>query len=738
MAYLHVTRPGATDLPPLVDQGPAGGELDDDALVLSPDQAQQIDQFRQKFRVCENDAEKYQLCTEARDKVLEQHTGLQFLSAGYEHVMFVECAEYKTWKERRHKVRSRSAEPNKDEAAQWDEFVDVVKNASEIKSRCLNPLKAVAKFWGRDFVQHYQLASRGPKYCEVAAAAARVVRDRDEAVTKLNRLRLRRFRAPGRRHLRHDINSIDQIDFVNLKAWPDKNPFDKDKDATISLPCEKLDAGDLPDGFGFDKFGGMVHKEYAVALPETNRTNTAEPPVLPETDGAGTAEPSALPGADIADTGPATAEPSALPGADIADTGPATAEPQQPISKRPRLDEPHPFPDTHMPRPMHDRVADDTYRKQVLDELQENPGQAMPLRGSHGEENRKLIRRLLENIKPPNTDGSQANEAWFCTGDEAQSRVDSSLDNTPIITEGQQQFRWKKGDRPIVQLFRRMGGFDRSVSVQIPSLTADSFQVRKLSEVQKRFLDKKDTDDPWNILDLQSPLPASILPSFLTGENCQLLLQIRDTVLMGNSAERVVAPREQWNEWKNILEWVLLSEAGHNTAPHTDSHGLSTWITAQEECVGFGWMSHPTQQEEEKWMADPQHYTGGRWRYVILKPGQTVFFISGTIHFVFRLRSKHTVPQTLSLGGHILQWSGIERWLQVVIAQMKIPAITNEDMESSAPKYVSMVADLVRTKVKNGRVEELGGKAAVMRFFASMKVSLPAILGDTRLTIPGI
>ena len=76
-------------------------------------------------------------------------------------------------------------------------------------------------------------------------------------------------------------------------------------------------------------------------------------------------------------------------------------------------------------------------------------------------------------------------------------------------------------------------------------------------------------------------------------------------------------------------------------------------------------------------MADPQHYTGGRWRYVVLKPSQTVFFNSGTIHFVFRPRGK----QTLALGGHILPWTGVERWLRVVIAQMQNTRITNEDMK---------------------------------------------------------
>jgi hypothetical protein len=375
---------------------------------------------------------------------------------------------------------------------------------------------------------------------------------------------------------------------------------------------------------------------------------------------------------------------------------------------------------------MHDHMADDTYRRRVLAELQEKSRQATP-RGSHGEETDQLVRKLLERVEQPNTDSSRgAVEAVFCNGDEAASLVESeSPGDAPIITQDQQQFRWSEGDRPIVQLFRRMGALDKSVSVQIPSRrsTTRSFEVRNLSEVRKWFLDKNNTGDPWNILDLQSPLPQSILPNFLTGENCQLL-QVRNTVLMEESAERVVASTQQWDEWKNVLEWVLLSEGGHNTAPHMDSHGFATWITAQEGSIGFGWMSCPTEEEREAWMADPHRYTGGRWRHVILKPGQSVFFVSGTIHFVFRVRDR----QTLALGGHVFQWSGITRWMQVVLAQMMNPAITNEDMKWSAPKLVHVVTKLVAAKVKEGGIE-LGGEAAVAEFFASVKVRLSRSFG---------
>ncbi|KAK7225164.1 hypothetical protein V2G26_013167 [Clonostachys chloroleuca] len=144
----------------------------------------------------------------------------------------------------------------------------------------------------------------------------------------------------------------------------------------------------------------------------------------------------------------------------------------------------------------------------------------------------------------------------------------------------------------------------------------------------------------------------SALPSFLTGRNCQLLGRIRDQVLNGYSAERVQVSRDDWLEWKDIEHWALLYEGGYCTAPHMDSHSLVTWITVQQGCFGFVWMLRPTGDQRREWMKDIEHYDDDqRWRYWVLKPGQTVYFPSGTIHGVFRLRGE----QTLALGGHILQ-----------------------------------------------------------------------------------
>ena len=83
-------------------------------------------------------------------------------------------------------------------------------------------------------------------------------------------------------------------------------------------------------------------------------------------------------------------------------------------------------------------------------------------------------------------------------------------------------------------------------------------------------------------------------------------------MLRGDSAERVVARRAEWAEWREIEHWALLSEGGHCTAAHTDSHGLATWITVQEGLFGFAWMARPTDDQRAAWRNNTEQYDKGQ------------------------------------------------------------------------------------------------------------------------------
>ncbi|KAF1366168.1 hypothetical protein EJ07DRAFT_92554 [Lizonia empirigonia] len=374
-------------------------------------------------------------------------------------------------------------------------------------------------------------------------------------------------------------------------------------------------------------------------------------------------------------------------------------------------------------RPIHDTEGNALFRQHVMAQLAPHQTQKRAPR-SWGELNNQVMYSLLSRASQPTTKGDDsAQEVYFATGEEARSLLELRVAlHGPIITEDQQHFKWDqcKG-RPIEQLFRRMGNPNRSVSVQRPSLSLEqpSCTSMRLGDLQTLFMQNSISDDPLNVLDLRNPLPRSILPHLLTGEDCQLLSRVRDTVLEGTTAERCTASVAEWNKWKDDEDWVLLAQGGALTLTHQDSCGKATWLTVQEGLLGFGWLSQPSEEETHSWSADPNKFTGGQLRYVVLRPGQTIYFEAGTIHFVFRL-AQH---QTLLLGGHVLRWSRIDSWLDIVCNQLRFPNATNEDLLPSTPAYVEAIAQLVLEQQSLGRVGELGGEKAVTRFFDLKKVS---------------
>ncbi|KAK0710358.1 hypothetical protein B0T26DRAFT_436955, partial [Lasiosphaeria miniovina] len=204
--------------------------------------------------------------------------------------------------------------------------------------------------------------------------------------------------------------------------------------------------------------------------------------------------------------------------------------------------------------PTQDPIRDEAYRQRVLEEFQS----AEDGLDSWGRRTNDLVAQILQKSKPP-----IRGEAYFLNGEGAFQQAELGRVDIPIFTQSQQPFQWRGKDRPVSQFFNRMEdiGLNRTVSVQIPShpLHKASCERKTLLDVRDRFLLQRLTNNPWNLLDLQSPIPSA-LPSFLEGENCQLLLRIRDAVLMGNSAERIAAPAQDWNTWRNVTDWALLSE----------------------------------------------------------------------------------------------------------------------------------------------------------------------------------
>ncbi|KAL5408044.1 hypothetical protein PMIN04_011533 [Paraphaeosphaeria minitans] len=374
-------------------------------------------------------------------------------------------------------------------------------------------------------------------------------------------------------------------------------------------------------------------------------------------------------------------------------------------------------------RPLHQILTDAHFRDQVLTQLEQKTARNKPCK-TWGELNAQGMHALLIRARQPVTTGAESGkEAYFSTSEEAERRLEPhAVLHGPIITENQQQFRWDSHNgRPIEQLFRRMGNSDRSVSVQRSSLSLQqpSFVPMRLGTVRDMFLENKISQDPLNVLDLRNPLPRSILPSFLMGEDCQLLSRIRDTILEGATAERCSAPVAEWNRWRDDEDWALLAQGGAQTLTHQDGCGKATWLTVQEGQVGFGWLSCPSEEEKRLWSSDPNAFEGGQIRYVVLRPGQTIYFEAGTIHFVFRLEQ----DQKLLLGGHIMRWSCVGSWIRIVLNQLRFPDAANEDLLPAAPAYVEAVAQLLVEQTRSSKSDQLVSEEVITEFFRVKKAS---------------
>lgn len=320
---------------------------------------------------------------------------------------------------------------------------------------------------------------------------------------------------------------------------------------------------------------------------------------------------------------------------------------------------------------------------------------------------RRQARRILAIInvaqRPNDT------EARFVSGDEAATLLQAgSFFPGPIIAEGQQPLPLQT----ISQFLNELYHDTAKVWIQDPSTRLSrNMQTAKqvtVAQVKRRFAQPSPAQYPWNCLEMAAHVEDGLRPAFLNNEDCRLLTKIKLPSSTDSTSRRGFEPG-----WKEVEKWTLLAQGGALTTPHQDSHGYSTYITMNQGTIGFGWLSNPTVDERAGWRAAPDTFVGGRWRYVVLRPGQTIFFPSGTVHLVFRLPS---AGDTLAFGGHVLRCSQIVGWVQAMLEEQEESAVTNELMSVSGPAYLDRVERFVKQAVRNGTVEKWGGKEAVEEF----------------------
>ena len=98
----HVSTPDATR----DDKDNENDDVEDNALVLTRDQLQQVDEFRHQLLDRADDAEKFELCTGKCNELLRHDTGLQILIAAYDDVMSAACRSYENKKQEKMSLRS--------------------------------------------------------------------------------------------------------------------------------------------------------------------------------------------------------------------------------------------------------------------------------------------------------------------------------------------------------------------------------------------------------------------------------------------------------------------------------------------------------------------------------------------------------------------------------------------------------------------------------------------------------
>jgi hypothetical protein len=232
----------------------------------------------------------------------------------------------------------------------------------------------------------------------------------------------------------------------------------------------------------------------------------------------------------------------------------------------------------------------------------------------------------------------------------------------------------------------------------------------------------KPTDDPLNVLDMQSPYSDNFFPKCLETDDCQLLQMIRTAFLTSDRAERSNEDASDARKWREILQFLLAAQGGSNTDMHTDSHGLATWITMQQGTIIFVWIARPTDEERDQWFAEPRRIVG-KVRYLVVRPGETICFPSCTIHAVIRPESEPTV----AVGGHYLQWSRILPWLQTVIKQLQYPNATNEDMAETIRPFLDIVETFVRERDESDYLARMVKEEDVTDILNLIKVSLTPV-----------
>lgn len=586
-------------------------------------------------------------------------------------------------------------------------------------------LISLGRRWGAELVAHYGWERRTLSFVRKLLTAANKNSDWKTACTKFNRILLRRqmlAKLPDvtlkAGPIKDSVDPIENNDITHLTKWRNNKDFQIDGSVERVLSFRAVESCELQPhlNVAFDKFGLLVIKNRGFE-PGVERLRLPATPPLSHTFSEEVNSPQ--PDHNLNNYEPTVDSPnldSIIYDCNI-DIHDRTYGIERQLLQTPALG-------TRARMTMDNEIL-----LQVKRDLEEKL--TVYGTGSRGQVDGTLMLSLIDRLEQPrfrSTYEQEITDALLLSEEGAKEVIENGSPKVPIICQDVKCFRWPDRERPILEFLHRQAKDDRKIFVQDPSLAArgrDSARPVELREITERLSADGPAALPYNALEIPCTLEISP-PLFVQPANAALLPMVRE--LRANPAQirKINGNSGEDQLWKEKSRWVLVSEGGTFTTPHTDTMGSATWISVQEGDFVLAWMVAPTPDEAAKWTEHCAAETG-RWCYAVLKAGDTVFMPSGTVHAVLRM----TCSQTLAFGGHVLLWSDVRKWVELLKWQHRFPKRTNEKDCSDFTKRIFLsVCDLVNDFVdKNNSIyaKLIGGDEGRKEFNKIAVVRSPSV-----------
>ena len=202
-----------------------------------------------------------------------------------------------------------------------------------------------------------------------------------------------------------------------------------------------------------------------------------------------------------------------------------------------------------------------------------------------------------------------------------------------------------------------------------------------IAEIRERFINQQGYQQyPWNFPEIPCPATTDMPELFrlpkcnLLNDICRYMQNIENEDICPETcpkhgttarkcgkhlvtAQEIVEFGQGYRHW---LRTMMLAEAGALTPPHFDGLGFGTLIDCHEGEIGFAWL---IANEEERVARQGEIEPSNRWRFKVLRQGNSVYMPPGTRHLVFRLPEG---KQTLASSVRVVRYCDIVEWLQVL------------------------------------------------------------------------